>query len=145
MASLFQVVYTSTAAELFKRAQLLELVKSSVQRNKRTGITGLLLYYDGTFMQTLEGEKAAVMALFSKIERDPRHYQVIPLIYGPIKRRDYASSAMAFRDLNASKLPKVPGYSDFLNTPPNEEWLTPDIAKSQQLMPGFRANTWSRG
>ena len=76
-------------------------------------------------MQTLKGEKLVVTALFEKIRHDQRHHHVMTLIHEPIQRRDYASSAMAFRDLDASKLRKVPGYSDFLNTPPNEELLVP--------------------
>jgi hypothetical protein len=145
MGPLFQIVYTSTAIESFSRADLTELLKGSVQRNTRAGITGLLLYYDGTFMQTLEGEESVVIELFAKISRDLRHHHVIPLVHGPINRRDFSDSAMAFRDLNAPELCNLPGYSDFLNTPPNEELLTPGNAKSRQLMLRFRANTWARG
>src|ERR1700690_4104332 len=129
MGPLFQIVYTSTAIESFSRADLTELLKGSVQRNTRAGITGLLLYYDGTFMQTLEGEESVVIALFAKISRDPRHHHVIPLIHGWIKRRDFSESAMAFRDLEAPELRKLPGYSDFLNTPLNGDLLAPDLSR----------------
>ena len=140
MGALYQIVYTSTACESFSRTDLMELLQGSVQRNTRAGITGLLLYYDGTFMQTLEGEEPVVIALFAKISRDPRHHHVIPLIHGPINRRDFFDSAMAFRDLNAPELRELPGYSDFLNTPLNGDLLVPDLSKGQQLLLLFKEN-----
>ena len=140
MGSLFQIVYTSTASKSFSRSDLKELLQGSVRRNTRAGITGLLLYNDGIFMQTLEGEEPAVIALFAKISRDPRHHHVIPLIHGPIRRRDFSNSAMAFRDINAPELRTLPGYSDFLNTPSNGDLLAPDIPRSQQLLLRFKEN-----
>ena len=140
MDCLYQIVYTSTATESFSRTDLTELLKGSVARNTRAGITGLLLYYDGTFMQTLEGEEPAVVALFAKISRDPRHHHVIPLMHGPIHRRDFSNSAMAFRDLDAPELRDLTGYSDFLNTPLNGDLLAPDISRCQQLMLLFKEN-----
>ncbi len=140
MVALFQVVYTSTAAESFSRAGLVELLKGSVQRNARAGITGLLLYQDGTFMQALEGEEAAVIALFAKISRDPRHHHVIPLIHGPIQQRNFPNSAMAFRDLNTTELQNLPGYSEFLNTPLNGDLHAADIPKCQRLLLLFKQN-----
>ena len=141
MGSLFQIVYTSVASESFSMADLKELLKGSVHRNTQAGITGLLLYYDGTFMQTLEGEESVVIALFAKMSRDRRHHHVIPLIHAPINRRDFSESAMAFQDLDAPELRKLPGYSDFLNTPLNVDLLEPDIQPVLQLpgcMPGGR-------
>jgi hypothetical protein len=138
MGVLFQIVYTSTASESLSRVDLMELLKHSVRRNTRAGITGLLLYYDGTFMQTLEGEEAAVVSLFAKISRDPRHHHVIPLVEGPIARRDFSSSAMAFRDLNSPGLQNLPGFKEILNTPLNRDVLAPDISRCQQLMLLFK-------
>jgi hypothetical protein len=138
MCSLFQIVYTSTVTELFSSTELKELLEGSVQRNTRAGITGLLLYNDGTFMQTLEGEAPVVIALFAKISRDPRHHHVIPLIHEPIKQRDFSDSAMAFRDLNAPELRKLPGYSEFFNTPLNGELYARDIPKSKRLLLLFK-------
>jgi hypothetical protein len=140
MGSLFQIVYTSTAADSFSRASLMELLKSSVQRNTRAGITGLLLYQDGTFMQVLEGEESAVIALFARISRDPRHHHVIPLIHEPIEQRNFSDSAMAFRDLDAPELRNLPGYSEFLNTPLNGDLLANDISKCQRLLLLFKQN-----
>ena len=141
MESLYRIVYTSTATEPLGRTELMELLKGSVQRNTRAGITGLLLYNDGTFMQTLEGEEEVVIKLFAKISRNPRHHRVIPLIHEPIERRNFSNSAMAFRDLDAPELRNLPGYSEFLNTPLNGDLLAPDIPKCQRLLLLFKENS----
>jgi len=140
MDSLFQIVYTSTAAESFGRKELMELLKGTVQRNTRAEITGLLLYQGGTFMQALEGEETAVIPLFAKISRDPRHHHVIPLIHAPIEHRYFPNSAMAFRDLDSQELRNLPGYSEFLNTPLNGDLLANDIPACKRLLLLFKEN-----
>ncbi|HUB87157.1 MAG TPA: BLUF domain-containing protein [Verrucomicrobiae bacterium] len=140
MSSLFQIVYTSTAAERFDRVQLMELLKGSVQRNTQAGITGLLLYKDGCFMQALEGTEETVLMLFSKISRDPRHHHVIPLLHERIEQRHFPNSAMSFRDLGDGELRKLPGYSEFLNTPLNGDLFAKDLAKCKKLLLLFKEN-----
>jgi|SRR5579859_1626174 len=140
MGSLYQIVYTSTATAPFGRTELMELLKGSVRRNTRAGITGLLLYQSGAFIQALEGEKAALTELFEKISHDPRHHRVIRLIQGPIQERNFPNSAMAFRDLDSPELRRLPGYSEFLNTPLNGELLAKDIPACKRLLLLFKQN-----
>ena len=140
MGPLYQFVYTSTATGPFSRADLVELLKGSVRRNTRAGITGLLLYQSGAFMQALEGEKTALVELFEKISRDPRHHHIIRLIQGPIPERTFPNSAMAFRDLDTPELLKLAGYSGFLNTPLNGELLAKDIPACKRLLLIFKKN-----
>lgn len=138
MDSLYQIVYTSAATELFDRSSLMDLLKGSVQRNTRAGITGLLLYKEGVFMQALEGEETAAKALFARISRDPRHSNIITLIAEKTHQRDFPNSAMAFRDLNAGEKP--PGYSAFLNTPLDGTEFSKDTSKARRLLALFKKN-----
>jgi hypothetical protein len=140
METLYQIVYTSTATKLFSKAELVELLKGSVRRNSKAGITGLLVYQDGTFLQALEGEKTVLADLFEKISHDPRHHHLIRLIQGPIQERNFPNSAMAFRDLASPELRKLPGYSEFLNTPLNGELLAKDIPACKRLLLVFKQN-----
>jgi hypothetical protein len=140
MDALFQIIYTSTANGLIGNEELKEMLKGSVQRNKRAGITGLLLFKDGCFMQVLEGEEATVKTLFSKICRDRRHRNIMPLIQETIRKRQFPDSAMAFPDLGAAKLRELPGYSDFLNTPLNGDLFAKDISKCQKILLYFKKN-----
>lgn len=140
MSFLFQLVYVSTATEPLTKAQLRELLKGSHDRNARAGITGLLLYKDGNFMQVLEGEEAVVNRLFKKISRDSRHYGIIPLLQGHIKQRSFPDSSMAFQDLNSPETKALPGYSEFLNTPLDGQWLAKDLPRCQRLLLVFKKN-----
>jgi hypothetical protein len=140
MAALFQIVYASTAAQAFDHSALMDMLKHSVQRNNRAGVTGLLLFKGGCFMQALEGEEETVKALYAKISRDPRHHNVISLLSEPVEKRYFPDSAMAFRDLNTLELQSLPGYSEFLNTPLNGDLLAKDISKCQRLLLYFKKN-----
>ena len=117
MSKLFRLAYVSTASKLFDSAELRDMLKESNARNKDAGITGMLLYKDGQFMQVLEGTLEAVTATFSRISRDPRHHGIMVLVKGAVQERRFPGWSMAFRDLNLPDHQEVPGYSEFLNTP----------------------------
>jgi hypothetical protein len=140
MSSLFQIVYSSTATRDLSGAELLELLKRSVARNRLAGVTGLLLYNGGRFMQVLEGEEADVIRLFAKISHDPCHRHVVPLLHGSIGQRCFSDSTMAFPDLDSPELRNLPGYSEFLNTPLDGEFLAKDVPECQKLLLHFKRN-----
>ena len=140
MSLLFQLVYMSSATEAFTKDQLRELLKGSHRRNARAGITGLLLYKDGNFMQVLEGEEAAVRQLFEKIKQDARHHDIITLLQHSIPERQFPDASMAFRDLNSAESKAIPGYSEFLNTPLDGELMAKDLPRCQRLLLLFKKN-----
>jgi len=89
---MFHLVYVSSAVEPFSKTELVELLHVARANNERLGITGMLLYRDGNFMQVLEGEEPVVRDLYARIERDPR--QARTLAYGRVRavegvRRDW--------------------------------------------------------
>lgn len=57
---MIQLIYVSSAVNLMSEDELLDLLAQSSQRNKRKGVTGLLLYAGGNFIQVLEGEQSDV-------------------------------------------------------------------------------------
>jgi len=63
--------------------------------NKQQHITGALLLDDERFVQVLEGDEAAVRALFTHISGDPRHDSVVLLESGPVAGRVFSRWAMA--------------------------------------------------
>lgn len=138
MNELFHIVYVSTASVPMSREELRDLLKGSHERNARAGITGLLLYKDGCFMQALEGEEQMVKTLFKKICNDSRHHRIIPLLQEPVTERQFPESLMAFRDLNHQASRDIPGYSEFLDMPLDGELLKKDIPKCQRLLLLFK-------
>ncbi len=110
---IFQLVYESTAAEPFYSAELLALLEKSRRNNERTGITGMLLYHNGRFLQLLEGLQDHVLERFAVIAADPRHKWVSLVMSGPNAERDFPDWKMGFRDLARARPPEE-GWTDFL-------------------------------
>ena len=141
MGALHQIVYVSTAtATVLTPEDLRALLTGSHERNSRAGITGLLLYQNGQFMQVLEGEELAVKTLFGKISRDHRHHGIIPLLQEPVAERQFPNSAMAFRDLDQEAIRRTAGYSEFLDTPLNGALYAKDLPKCRRLLLLFKQN-----
>lgn len=72
------------------------LVEQCRLHNMLSGLTGVLLYEDNTFMQILEGEPEVVDAVFRKIQRDPRHRYVTELHALEADSRLFGKWPMAF-------------------------------------------------
>jgi hypothetical protein len=111
---LHSVVYVSTATRPFSPAELNELLSLSRERNQASGITGMLLFKDGCFIQAFEGEKEAVRNLQLRIERDPRHHNIVVLMNGPIDQRDFSAWTMGFKHLSDDDVHRQPGFSEML-------------------------------
>ena len=135
---MFSLVYVSSAVTPFSPAELADLLSISHKNNASLGITGMLLYKDGNVMQVLEGEQTAVLDLYSKIRRDPRHRGVLTLLQGPVEERQFPAWSMGFRDLRAGDVDATPGYSEFLNTPLTGKEFSSDPTRCQRLLLTFK-------
>ena len=89
--------YISTATHLMSEADLSALLLDARNRNAPAGITGMLLYCEGTFMQYVEGPEDAIDGLWLKLGHDRRHYGVVKLFRQPIDARVFDGWSMAFR------------------------------------------------
>lgn len=70
--------------------------------NPGIGVTGVLCYSEGIFLQVLEGGRSAVNELYNRIARDPRHTDVELLCYDEIGERRFAGWSMG--QVNISRL-----------------------------------------
>ena len=140
MSKLFRMAYVSTASKLFEPAELREMLKEANERNKKTGVTGMLLYKDGQFMQVLEGEAEAVTATFSRISADPRHHGIMVLVKGAVQERRFPTWSMAFRDLSLPDHQEVEGFSEFLNKPLTGKEFSDDPEQCEKLLLFFKIN-----
>jgi Sensors of blue-light using FAD len=64
--------------------------------NRRTGISGALLFDLRRFAQVLEGPPHTVKSLFGHIACDRRHTNVTLLDYVPVKAREFSTWSMAY-------------------------------------------------
>lgn len=90
-----QIIYISSSVGLPSHDELRKILNVSRVLNKHDGITGLLLHHDGSFMQILEGNPEATRELFSKIQKDPRHRNIIKLSEKSTTSRLFPNWSMA--------------------------------------------------
>lgn len=97
MQSLEGLVYVSSAIQPTTDEQLLHLLERARSRNARCGVTGLLLFDTGNFMQYLEGPNDGLLEVYDHIQRDPLHAGLIELWREPLNQRAFGDWAMAAR------------------------------------------------
>ena len=110
---LVRVIYVSTADHAVDAGALEDILDASLRNNEPNGLTGMLLYAGGSFMQVLEGEEADVDATLARVRRDPRHSDVFEIDRSPIDERSFANWRMGFRRLDVSDAAAHPGYAPF--------------------------------
>jgi len=106
---MLQLVYASAAKRLLDPLQLRSILETARRNNTRLGVTGILLYHDGSFFQVLEGEESTVRALFARISEDPRHERVVELRSGPVVERSFSAWTMGFVTLDTKLFQALPG------------------------------------
>ena len=135
---MYRLVYVSSAAKPFSEQELEDLLKKNRQNNSAVGITGMLLYKEGNFMQCLEGPKKMVCTLHAKIQSDRRHRGMIVLLREEHVQREFKDWTMGFKKLDSNTALDVPGYSDFLDLPLISEQFLLNPSKSLQLLLCFK-------
>ncbi len=109
--SLHQLIYVSTAAQPFSDDELRALLAQARPRNQATGLTGLLLYSEGLFLQLLEGAEATVRELYyGPIARDLRHRRLHVLADGPLAARTFPDWHMGFLHTSPASEVALDGY-----------------------------------
>lgn len=96
---LVRLLYASRAVAPVEQEALLAILRKSRAGNAVAGVTGVLCYAEGIFMQVLEGGRDAVNALYNRIVRDPRHDRVMLLHYQEVTERRFTGWSMGRVDL----------------------------------------------
>jgi hypothetical protein len=108
-------VYVSSAVRPLTEDEILDILLIARQNNERLGVTGMLLYRDGNFLQVLEGPASVVDSLIQRIRHDPRHAGVIVVSRKNIEERQFQEWSMAFRNMSKD-VTSQEGYSPFLES-----------------------------
>ena len=93
MSILIQCIYSSVASDTFNEDDLLHYWPRRARRIQKRGVTGMLAYINGNFLQVIEGDDVVIDGLFNTIKRDPRHKRVLLLARTPITTRYFAIGA----------------------------------------------------
>ena len=136
------LVYASAATRAFEPTELAQILAKAGRHNLRAGITGMLLYVEGSFFQVLEGDRQVVHRLYDKILVDPRHCQAIKLVEESIEKRTFSQWSMGFARVTRTELAKIPGLNDFFGKGSSFSSLGEGRAKA--LLAAFREGKWRR-
>ena len=100
---MLQVLYVSGASKQMSDDDIQDILATSRRNNLRDGVTGMLLWADGVFIQVLEGEPKTVRALFGRIQDDRRHRNVMAVLEQSADTRLFSQWSMGFKHLDADK------------------------------------------
>ena len=98
---LVRLLYASRAVDTSSDA-IEAILAQSRRHNPECGITGILCYGGGIFLQAIEGGRMAVSELYGHIQRDPRHKDLVLLHYEEIAERRFGGWTMG--QVNMSKV-----------------------------------------
>lgn len=140
---LVQCIYMSAAVRSFDAEALKTLLAKARTHNERSGLSGMLLYAGGSFLQVLEGPARTVDALYQRIQADPRHDSLVLLVRESIKERSFADWTMGFYEASSEDLASLPGLNDFLQTrrPASEDRTG---GRAREILGAFRSGRWRR-
>jgi hypothetical protein len=134
MTTLRCIAYTSTAIKLMTEAELEALLLSARDFNKLHGVTGVLLYCDGSFMQYFEGFDHDVSEVYKRITNSRQHKGIIELLDQSIDMRSFPDWSMGYSRPLKSELIKL------LSISWNDSRKGKNNSLGIQLLEGF----WSR-
>jgi hypothetical protein len=91
-----QLLYVSNTAQHVGVGELDDILTASRRNNALLGITGLLLFIDGGFLQMLEGEERAVRELYARVAADPKHINPQLMLDREVPVRAFPEWSMGF-------------------------------------------------
>jgi hypothetical protein len=139
---MIRVTYLSQASEPLSADGLLGLLSQCHRNNTAKGLTGMLLFGNGTFLQSIEGEATVVDPLIDRISKDPRHRDVKILRRDEITERQYSEWSMGFERVTESTLAAIPSLRNFGLPNFNPDYLSTHDDVVDTLLERHRAPHW---
>jgi hypothetical protein len=139
---MIRVTYLSQATPDFVSIDLIYLLEQCHLNNPKRGLTGLLIFGNNTFLQTIEGEKKIVEELLEKISKDKRHTKFQILSQQSIENRQYSNWAMGFEKLTEQTIAEVPKLQNFVLSDFNPEYLSSNASVIESLLDRHRSSHW---
>ena len=108
---LVRLLYASRAVDASAPA-IDAILAQSRAHNTACGVTGILCYGAGVFLQAIEGGREAVSELFGHIQKDPRHKDVVLLHFEEIEARRFGGWTMGQVNLTKVHAATLLRYSE---------------------------------
>ena len=136
---MISITYISKETLPFGSIDLLKLLDQCHKNNSSCGITGMLIYGNGTFLQCLEGESSAVEQMLEKIKSDARHKDFKILSNIKIQNRLFSKWNMGFERLTEKSVVDKPGLQKFEYQNFNANYLIENSLAADKLLSRHRS------
>lgn len=100
------LIYTSSASRPICPEELENMLTSIRAKNAPLGLTGMLVYSDGSFLQALEGQEGPLKATFSNILADDRHKGIMLICDVNVSDRSFPDWTMGFAQQATNRSPQ---------------------------------------
>ncbi|MCB1802141.1 MAG: BLUF domain-containing protein [Gammaproteobacteria bacterium] len=140
MENLIHFIYASRVSGPLDETTVRDILQTARTNNRELGVTGMLLYADGSFFQVLEGEEHVIEDLFDRISRDNRHHQVVQIISEPIAERQFADWSMGYAAITGNDLNQIEGMNDFFGS--RTCLAEVDEGRAKLLLDAFAKGRW---
>lgn len=137
---MIHLIYNSATCLDFSKDDLVALFAKARTNNASMGVTGILLFVEGSFFQVLEGPEQAVDALADRIASDPRHDQMTVIIRESIAERSFGEWTMGFAEMSAQELSELAGMNDFFDARTSLSAL--QAGRAKKLLTAFAKGRW---
>lgn len=134
-----QVVFLSIAARPMSEAALADYVTESRFTNSRYGITGVVLFKAGSFLQALEGPDEGVLEVYRQLGSDARHARVTLISEKFISERQYTSTHVMLYNLDQLQSSGTPSVRSFARVPLTMGLLCDNPSRAHQLLLALRS------
>jgi len=135
-----KIIYASAASKNFSPEELQQILAVARRNNTRFGISGMLLYNTGSFLQVLEGPEAAVTKVFATVANDPRHTSVDLVFRDMVESPEFEEWSMGFVDLTRSSR-ALEGYVDYSL---QLETVLRDKTRAKKTLKRFQQGMWRK-
>ena len=131
---LVRLLYVSRSVNPESNEATESILSSAREHNHQNGITGVLCYGGGIYLQAIEGGRNQVNALYSVIVKDPRHTDVVMLDYEEISERRFGGWTMGQVDVSRVNTNILLKYSERAELDPYSVSGAVSLALLEELM-----------
>lgn len=140
---MLRVTYLSAESYKLSSEDLLTILEKCNENNPLLGLTGMLIYGNGMFIQSIEGEEEIVKNTISKISSDARHKDFKILSEEITEQRLYDEFNMGFERLTEHSLSNITSLKSLSLKQLNSQFLSKNTQVVEDLLHRHRSTHWN--
>ena len=141
---MIRLAYISKQTVPLSTDEIKRILQQSIRNNASKSITGMLLFYNGTFLQILEGNEKSIKDLYEALELDSRHKDLAVVYKKEIDDPSFTSWSMGFVDVEEILNKGDKDFVHLFNEAFNKNAENTEIVKDKinTIMEKFQHGAW---